>query len=175
MEGLLSDEGDDEEVMDAVVAADFVPPLAKYMNHDFVDKIFGAQVLSQLIWVFDDRTPEESVTLAISTLDDYCNKSAENVEDTFNQRMYLIVDYLVHPLARVRKLGLSLASSFAKQTVDHRRTLANLTGLRDAVEDCCNSDDPEISSMAKDILEKIKTRRVGAGAAARNLRASRPS
>jgi len=32
VEGLLSDEGDDEEVMDAVVAADFVPPLAKYMK-----------------------------------------------------------------------------------------------------------------------------------------------
>lgn len=32
VQGLLSDEGDDEEVMDAVVAADFVPPLAKYMK-----------------------------------------------------------------------------------------------------------------------------------------------
>jgi len=56
-----------------------------FFSHDPVNKVFGAQVLSQLIWVFDDRTPEESVTLAISTLDDYCNKSAENVEDTVSR------------------------------------------------------------------------------------------
>jgi hypothetical protein len=32
LQGLLSDEGDDEEVMDAVVETDFLPPLAKYMK-----------------------------------------------------------------------------------------------------------------------------------------------
>lgn len=87
--------------------------------------------------------------------------------------MYIIVDYLQRPLARVRKLGLSLALSYAKRSVDHRRTLANLTGLRDAVEDCSKSDDEEIASVAKDILEKIKPKR--GGASTRNLRSSRPS
>lgn len=33
VQGLLSDEGDDDEVMDAVVSADLVPPLAKYMKY----------------------------------------------------------------------------------------------------------------------------------------------
>lgn len=88
--------------------------------------------------------------------------------------MYIIVDYLQRPLAKVRKLGLSLALSFAKRSVDHRRTLANLTGLRDAVEDCSKSEDEEIVSIAKDILEKIKAKRSGGGSS-RIMRSSRPS
>lgn len=33
LQGLLSDEGDDDEVMDAVLETDFVPSLAKYMKY----------------------------------------------------------------------------------------------------------------------------------------------
>lgn len=88
--------------------------------------------------------------------------------------MYLIVDYLLCPLPRVRKLGLSLALSFAKRSVDNRRMLANLTGFRAAVEDCCKSADEEIASVARDILEKTKSKRAGPGSS-RALRTTRPS
>lgn len=33
LQGLLSDEGDDDEVMEAVLETDFVPSLAKYMKY----------------------------------------------------------------------------------------------------------------------------------------------
>lgn len=88
--------------------------------------------------------------------------------------MYIIVDYLQRPLLEVRKLGLSLALSFAKRSLDHRRTLANTTGLREAVEECVESEDAEVSSLAKDLLDKIKAKRGGV-AASRNLRLSRAS
>lgn len=76
-------------------------------------------------------------------------------------------------MPKVKKLGLSLALAFAKRSVDHRRTLANLTGLRDAVDACSSSEDEEISSVAKDILEKIKPKR--GVASSRNLRSVRHS
>lgn len=88
--------------------------------------------------------------------------------------MYIIVDYLQGILPKVRKLGLSLALQFAKRSVDYRRTLANTTGLREAVDECAKSEDEEIASVAKDILDKIKAKR-GGGAASRLLRSSRPS
>lgn len=91
----------------------------------------------------------------------------------FEKRMYIIVDYLQRPLPQVRKLGLSLALSFAKRSVDHRRTLVNLTGLREAIEECVESDDEEMVLIAKEILENIRIKR--AGAAFRNHRSSRSS
>lgn len=83
--------------------------------------------------------------------------------------MYIIVDYLRRPLAPVRKLGLSLALALAKR-VDHRRTLANLSDLRDAVQSCTEDEDEEIQTLANDLLKKIKGGRVSG----RSLR-SRPS
>lgn len=86
--------------------------------------------------------------------------------------MFIIVDYLLHPLPKVRKLGLTLALSFAKRSAEYRRTLTNLAGFRDAVEECAESDDEEISSVAHEILEKIKTKRAG-GASSRSQRSAR--
>lgn len=51
-------------------------------RHEYALKTWGAQVLSQLIWIFDAETPEEIVTTAISALDDFCAKAPENIEET---------------------------------------------------------------------------------------------
>lgn len=87
--------------------------------------------------------------------------------------MYIILAYLQGVLPRVRKLGLSLVLSFAKRSADHRRTLTNTTGIREMVEECAQSEDEEIASLAKDILEKIKGKRGGI-AASKLPRSSRP-
>jgi hypothetical protein len=84
--------------------------------------------------------------------------------------MYFIVEYLRHPLAKVCMFGLALTSSFTKGSLDDRRTLENL-GFRNAIEDCCRSNDEEISSVAKEILENFESKR----GSSRKLRAPRRS
>lgn len=99
LQGLLSDEGEDDDVLDAFQEVDFVPTMAKYMGyelllfvlanyltsmscrHIYTSKALGAQVLSQLIWIFDGQTPEETVSTAISLLDEFCAVGPENVEE----------------------------------------------------------------------------------------------
>lgn len=98
LQGLLSDEGEDNEVQYAVLEADFVPVLDKFMKYvstssfwpifssldlrnDRTFKSYGAQVLSELIWIFDNKTPEETVITAISALDNFCTQAPKNIEE----------------------------------------------------------------------------------------------
>lgn len=91
LQGLLSEEGDGEEVMEAVVAQDFIGALGAVIMKtvDTNGPIFSSVpwtiswaplVLSQLIWIFDESTPESTVTEAVGYLKAYCDLDPSNIE-----------------------------------------------------------------------------------------------
>ncbi|KAF7354936.1 Protein kinase domain-containing protein [Mycena sanguinolenta] len=156
---LLSSDEVNEDIVLAVINAGLLERLVSSLKiapvHWMIwEPISAAQVISCLVMSTADNTWDKlREQNAINCLREFL-QTLEAVENLFTPRTWMLVEYLDHPQLEAQKFGLFLVNWLLKGGVAQRKSVTNMTGMRDALEKCLKSEDDDVRARAKDLISK---------------------